>query len=107
MEVMRREGAIRRERLWAAVARVKEAFVVAGQPVPPGPGPVIPVAPPTPRAAVRLQRRLVAAGIHPPQIRYPGGPADRFFRFALSSEHDAQQVDTLRSVLVDYLGHDT
>jgi 8-amino-7-oxononanoate synthase len=48
-----------------------------------------------------LSRQLLAAGIYPSLIKYPGGPADGFFRFALSSEHTAAQVgllaDTLRA----------
>lgn len=104
--VMICEGADRRARLLAGVARLKEAFAETGHAVPEGPGPVIAVAPPHAPAARRLERRLLDAGVHPPRIRYPGGPADSFFRFALSSEHTLQQVDIVRSVLVDYLRQD-
>ena len=48
-----------------------------------------------------VSARLLAAGIYPTWIQYPGGPAEGYFRFALSSEHTPAQVrqlaDTLRS----------
>ncbi|MCC6231081.1 MAG: hypothetical protein IT580_00450, partial [Verrucomicrobiales bacterium] len=54
-------------------------------------------------AANRLRRQLLAAGIYPPLIRYPNGPAAQFFRFALSSEHREGQVAALESVLLAHL----
>jgi hypothetical protein len=42
---------------------------------------------------------LLARDIHPPFIRYPGGPAPGYFRFAISSEHTAAQLDALVAVL--------
>jgi len=50
----------------------------------------------------RLSERLVRAGIHPPFIRYPGGAAKGFFRFAVSSEHKAEQLRDLVAVLDDF-----
>jgi 7-keto-8-aminopelargonate synthetase-like enzyme len=47
----------------------------------------------------RLSRRVMAAGIHPPFIRYPGGPEGGSFRFAISSEHTGEQLDRLAGVL--------
>ena len=45
-----------------------------------------------------LKRRLLQAGIHPPFIEY--GPAtQRYFRFALSSEHSPAQIKKLARTL--------
>ncbi|HUS37776.1 MAG TPA: aminotransferase class I/II-fold pyridoxal phosphate-dependent enzyme [Verrucomicrobiae bacterium] len=49
----------------------------------------------------RLIRELLARGIFPTNIRYQNGPAEGYFRFAISSEHSRAQlnalVDALRS----------
>ncbi|MEN9576006.1 MAG: hypothetical protein RL514_3861 [Verrucomicrobiota bacterium] len=63
------------------------------------PGPIVPVIPATPRAAARLKRRLLAAGIHPPLIRYPGGPEGGYFRFVVSSAHTRAQLAALAAAL--------
>jgi 7-keto-8-aminopelargonate synthetase-like enzyme len=49
--------------------------------------------------AALLKRRLLEAGIYPPFIKYPGRPAQGFFRFVLSSEHSQRQLDRLIAVL--------
>jgi 7-keto-8-aminopelargonate synthetase-like enzyme len=46
-----------------------------------------------------LKRDLVAAGIYPPFIKYPGGPPNGYFRFVISSEHTRSQLDNLLEVL--------
>jgi 7-keto-8-aminopelargonate synthetase-like enzyme len=46
-----------------------------------------------------LKRRLLAGGIYPPFVKYPGGPAEGFFRFVISSEHSHGQLDRLLDVL--------
>jgi 7-keto-8-aminopelargonate synthetase-like enzyme len=50
-------------------------------------------------AAARLHRRLLAAGIFPPLVKYPGGPQNGYFRFVISSEHTGKQLETLGNVL--------
>jgi 8-amino-7-oxononanoate synthase len=49
-----------------------------------------------------LSRTLLAADIYPTVIRYPGGPATGYFRFAISSAHTPEQVvrlaETIRRV---------
>ena len=71
----------------------------AGFPVPETPGPIIPIHPRSPSEATHLNRALLQAGILPPFIKYPGGPASGYFRFVISSEHTRPQLDTLLHVL--------
>ena len=67
----------------------------AGLRVPDFPGPILSMIPRNRRQAARLERALLAEGIHPPRIRYPGGPAEGYFRFAISSEHTPEQIQAL------------
>lgn len=53
-------------------------------------------------SAEKLRRALLAAGIHPPFIQYPGGPANGYFRFAISSEHSPRQISALANVLATH-----
>ena len=46
-----------------------------------------------------LKQELLKAKIFPSLIRYPGGPPEGYFRFAISSEHTREQLDNLRRVL--------
>ena len=62
-------------------------------------GPTFVLVPLDPQAMRRIGRGLQAAGIFPSWIRYAQGPADRFFRFALSSGHTAEQVSRLRETV--------
>lgn len=66
-------------------------------------GPSFILVPRDPRATRRIGRRLQAAGIHPSWIRYSQGPADRFFRFAVSSAHTAEEVSRLGEVVEECL----
>lgn len=61
--------------------------------------PVISVVPANEAERRRIVRNLSAAGIHPPFIRYPGGVANGFFRFAISSEHTRGQLEALIGAL--------
>jgi len=88
-----------RRRLAFNTAYVKAALRRAGRPVNDGPGPIVPLLPQDGAAVEKLRRALLRAGIHPPYINYRGGPADGYFRFVLSSEHTAAQLDALVGVL--------
>lgn len=88
------------ERLLANAAWVKQKLRAGGMELSDAPGPIIPVVPKSPAAAARWQRRLVAAGIHPPLIRYPGGPDGGYFRLVISSQHTRQQLAQLGEALV-------
>ena len=91
-----------RVRLARNTAFVKQALGKAGWPMAGTPGPIVSLVPQDEDETAAWQRRLLAAGIHPPFIRYPGGPANGHFRFALSSEHSQEQLEALLNVL---LGH--
>lgn len=43
----------------------------------------------------KLRKRLITNGVFPSHIRYPGGPAEGYFRFAISSAHSAAQIGRL------------
>jgi 7-keto-8-aminopelargonate synthetase-like enzyme len=94
LQVVRTDARMRR-RLLVYTGYVKATLRSAGFPVPDGPGPIAPIVPRDARDAESLRRRLLAHEIHPPLIHYPGGPASGYFRFALSSEHSAEQLDAL------------
>ena len=98
---MLRTDAGLRSRLRRNTDYVKDALRAAGVPIPPTPGPIVSILPRHPADAARLQRLLRGAGIHPPFIRYPGGPSEGYFRFALSSEHSQPQLDRLVEVLIE------
>ena len=88
-----------RGRLGRNTERVKSGVRAIGLPVADTPSPIIAVVPDHARRARRLTRSLLAAGIYPSFIHYPGGPESGYFRFALSSEHTAAQLDQLVKVL--------
>jgi hypothetical protein len=50
-------------------------------------------------AANDLRKRLLAAGIYPPFIKYGKASAAGFFRFVISSEHTQEHLEKLARVL--------
>ncbi len=106
VRVLARDGASLRARLRDRVGRIPESVRAWGRARGAGPGPIFAVAPSSDVVARRMSRRLVAAGIHSPLIRYPNGPARQFFRFAISSAHSEQQVGVLAAVLGEFLGEE-
>ncbi|MGE3308845.1 MAG: aminotransferase class I/II-fold pyridoxal phosphate-dependent enzyme [Limisphaerales bacterium] len=98
--VIAREGAALREKLRNNLDAIPDWIRGGGSGVGPGPGPgpMFSVAG-TDAEAERLRRLLLKKGIHPPLIRYPNGPASRYFRFALSTAHSATQIGELVEVL--------
>ncbi len=89
-----------RERLQNNTARLKQALRDGEIPPAENNSPVVGLVPATADLAVHLARQLSRAGIFPPLIRYGGGTAHGFFRFAISSEHTPAQLDTLAGVLI-------
>jgi 7-keto-8-aminopelargonate synthetase-like enzyme len=61
--------------------------------------PILSVVPRSGRESLALKRRLVAHGVYPSLIAYPGGPEGGYFRFAISSEHSRRQLDKLIAAL--------
>jgi 7-keto-8-aminopelargonate synthetase-like enzyme len=101
LEILRGDPALHR-RLAFNLHYIKAALREAGFDMNSGPGPIVPLHPPSATNADKLQRALVAAGIHPPFISYGGGPSEAYFRFAISSEHSAAQLDNLARVLTGW-----
>lgn len=99
LEVMREEGSTRRRRMQVNAAFLHQRLAEAGRPMPSQPGPVFPVFPLDAREQRRLRRRLEAAGVYPSFIRYPGGPAEGYFRFVVSSAHTRPQLARLAEAL--------
>ncbi len=96
-------GAALRKRLATNAAYVKNGLRKAGVPVTDTPGPIVPIFPSKPAESTRLGKALLKAGIFPPFIKYPGGPASGYFRFVISSEHARAQLNRLLDVLVNHL----
>ncbi|MFG0325944.1 MAG: aminotransferase class I/II-fold pyridoxal phosphate-dependent enzyme [Phycisphaerales bacterium JB037] len=48
-----------------------------------------------------LQRRLAQRHLWVPLIRYPGGPAPRYFRISVTAEHTADDLDLLAAALAE------
>lgn len=79
---------------------LRKLLSAAGFDLPARPSPILPVIPKNKREADVLSKRLLAAGIFPPFVRYANGPATGYFRFVISSEHTRAQLDALISVLL-------
>lgn len=92
-------GASLRRRLHANASYTKAALRASGHDLPDTPGPILFFAPSNSAAASRLKARLLRAGIYPPFMHYPGGPAGGYFRFVISSEHTREQLDRVIAVL--------
>ncbi|HEV2392123.1 MAG TPA: pyridoxal phosphate-dependent aminotransferase family protein [Verrucomicrobiae bacterium] len=88
-----------RHRLKENASYVRGALRAAGLDVPETPGPIFALYPRTAKAVAKLKQELLAQGIFPPFIRYPGGPASGYFRFVISSEHSKEQLDRLIKAL--------
>ncbi|MBM3877807.1 MAG: aminotransferase class I/II-fold pyridoxal phosphate-dependent enzyme [Verrucomicrobia bacterium] len=89
----------RRVRLAGITRFVKARLKPAGLEIPDTPASIIAITPTATRHTRRLSQQLVAAGVFPSLIRYPGGPEGGYFRFALSSEHTLEQLAALVRVL--------
>jgi 7-keto-8-aminopelargonate synthetase-like enzyme len=102
VRLLRRDKPLR-ARLTRNGTQTKESVRRAGVPLADMPGPIIPIFPESRASAQKLKRRLLAAGIHPPFIQYPGGPPSGYFRFVISSEHTPEQLERLVKALT--VGH--
>jgi 7-keto-8-aminopelargonate synthetase-like enzyme len=99
LELVKKDRSLRK-RLARNTSHVKAALRASGVQLGDFPGPIIPVVPKNDNPASRLKRRLLAGGIHPPFIKYPGGPEGGYFRFVISSEHTQGQLDALLKALL-------
>lgn len=55
-------------------------------------------------AMEQLHLGLMEEGILAPLIRYPGGPAARFFRLTVTAEHSTAQIECLREAMGRLMG---
>ncbi|MGN6643324.1 MAG: aminotransferase class I/II-fold pyridoxal phosphate-dependent enzyme [Verrucomicrobiota bacterium] len=98
VKLLRSDRSFRR-RLFANVAYVKTALRKAGYALPEIDSPMIPIELESKKQITDLKRKLLAAGIYPPFLNYPGSPANGYFRFIVSSEHRREQLDSLIAIL--------
>lgn len=87
-----------RARLGQNAEYAKAALRRAGFAIPEWPGPIIAIHPRSEAETRALRRRLLAAGIYPPHLKYVGAESG-FFRFVISSEHTRAQLDGVVKVL--------
>jgi 7-keto-8-aminopelargonate synthetase-like enzyme len=102
VQILRQDRTLR-PRLQRNADFVKQALRRAGLNLADTPGPIVPFAQPTPARNRRLRRALLAAGIYPSFINYPGAPAGGYFRFVISSEHSQTKLNQLVSVLKNFV----
>jgi 7-keto-8-aminopelargonate synthetase-like enzyme len=88
-----------KQRLDRNVHALKSSLRSSGIPIPDFPGPIIALRNPQKTAVPKLHRALVKAAIFPSFIKYPGGPAEGYFRFVISSEHSREQLKNLSETL--------
>jgi 7-keto-8-aminopelargonate synthetase-like enzyme len=101
VQVLRADKTLRR-RLRENTDYVKSVLRQVGFPIPNTPAPIVSLAPVRAQEIAELKKRFAAQGIYPSFIKYPGGPANGYFRFALSSEHTRAQLDAFLKVLVSF-----
>lgn len=73
----------------------------AVRPAPERLAPIVSFVTPDARKTKKLRERLLARGVYPSHIKYPGGPAEGYFRFAISSGHSPRQVRALAEAIRD------
>lgn len=95
LKIFRLRGAAFRRRLFDNAKYVKDGLGRAGFAISPMPGPIVPIHTQSERESLSLKKHLLAAGIFPPFLKYPGGDANGYFRFVISSEHSRLQLDAL------------
>lgn len=98
VELLKKQPGLRR-RLWQNAVRVHQSLQGSAFPLTPDPRPILRFVPGDESARRRMERSLLRERIFPPFIRYPGGPANGFFRIVLSSEHTHAQLDALAEAL--------
>jgi len=89
-----------RKRLHANARYLKEILRSAGLDIPDFPGPIVFFVPTGAAQSRRLRSALLAAGIFPPFLRYPGGPGQGYFRFVISSEHTREHLNAAISAIL-------
>jgi 7-keto-8-aminopelargonate synthetase-like enzyme len=81
---------------------LKTKLRASGFPVVEFPGPIVPARLKSSGANQKLSTALRQAKILPPFVKYPGGPAQGYFRFVICSEHTRSQLDLLARTLAPF-----
>jgi 8-amino-7-oxononanoate synthase len=92
----------RRKRLFHNASYLRGQLRQAGWAIAETPGPIIRLPLLNATASDDLKKRLLAAGIYPPFVKYGKASAHGFFRFVISSEHTPSQLDKLAAVLATF-----
>ena len=98
LKILRKRGNDLRKKLNHNSDYMKVALRKAGVDFPEAPGPIIAMFTKGFSETDLLKKRLLAAGILPPFVKYPGF-RDGYFRFAISSGHSRAQLDKLIEIL--------
>ncbi|HEV2328896.1 MAG TPA: pyridoxal phosphate-dependent aminotransferase family protein [Verrucomicrobiae bacterium] len=95
LKIMKTHGNKLRQRLNENARHAKATLRDAGFEIPALPGPIIPIHAQSEHESLALKKHLLAAGIFPPFLKYPGGDANGYFRFVISSEHTRTDLDRM------------
>lgn len=79
--------------------RLRQAVRSVGVQVGEQPTPIVAFVTKDEAAMERLHAALLDEGILAPLIRYPGGPAERYFRLTVTAEHTGEQIERLREAM--------
>jgi 7-keto-8-aminopelargonate synthetase-like enzyme len=101
LKILTKQGNALRKKLNHNAEYVKTALRAAGVNFQETAGPIITLFTEEPAQTEALKKRLLAAGVFPPFIRYPGF-AHGSFRFVVSSGHSRARLDKLIKVLEDF-----
>ena len=91
----------RRKKLFQNVASVRKQLRAVGWEISETPGAIVCLPQLSEKWERELKKQLFAAGIYPPYLRY-GNVAHGTFRFIISSEHTAGQLEKLCAVLAAF-----
>jgi glycine C-acetyltransferase/8-amino-7-oxononanoate synthase len=92
----------RRKKLFRNTMHLRNQLRQSGWEIAKTPGPIIRLPFMNAAAAGDLKKRLLAAGVYPPFLKYGKASAAGFFRFVISSEHTDSQLKKLAAVLAAF-----
>jgi 7-keto-8-aminopelargonate synthetase-like enzyme len=101
LKILKREPMLR-EKMFRNVAFLRAHLRKSGWEIAETPGPIVRLPFLNSTSTNDLKKRLLAAGIYPPFVKYGKASAAGFFRFVISSEHTQSQLETVARVLADF-----
>ncbi|HXC36658.1 MAG TPA: aminotransferase class I/II-fold pyridoxal phosphate-dependent enzyme [Candidatus Acidoferrales bacterium] len=102
LKILKTRGTRLRRKLNENAAYAKSALWDAGFEIPALPGPIIPIHAQSVHESLALKKHLLAAGIFPPFLKYPGGDANGYFRFVISNQHTRADLDRMVNALKSF-----